>query len=142
MTDHDRDPDADLDADVRQVIDAALGRGEGAGDPDPALVARSWTHVHEEDHGELQVYRPSGADLPPARGRTTLDLSPDGALRRRTPGPDDRSVVRGGTWELRGRRLMIRPEDGLPLDFDIELLEPDRLLVRRVSHTEEGASHG
>jgi hypothetical protein len=136
----------DLDADVREVLDAVLGspgvarRARGA-DPDPALVARSWTHVREEDQGEIQAYRPSDADLPPSRGRTTLDLSPDGTLQRRSPGPDDRLVVRGGTWELRGRRLIVRPEGGLPMELEIELLKPDRLLVRLVSHGEQGEPH-
>ncbi len=142
MTDRDRDPDANLDADVRPVIDAALGRGQGAADPDPGLVARSWTHVHEEDEGDLQVYRPSGSDLPPARGRTTLDLRPGGSLERRTPGPDDRAVVRGGTWELRGRRLIVRPADGPVMELQVEHVEPDRLLVRRVPHSEEGEPDG
>jgi hypothetical protein len=110
--------------------------------PDPAMVARSWTHVREEDQGELQAYRPTEGDLPPARGRTTLDLSPDGTLRRRTPGPDDRSLERGGTWELTGRRLIVRPDDGPPLELEIDKLEPDRLLVRPASHSAEGEPHG
>ena len=148
----------DLDGDVREVLDAVLGspavarRNRGANPdpagpredrsaPDPALVARSWTHVREDDQGGLQAYRPSDSDLPPSRGRTTLDLSPDGTLKRRSPGPDDRSVVHGGTWELRGWRLTVRPEGGLPLDLEIELVEPDRLLVRPVSHNEQGEPH-
>jgi hypothetical protein len=74
-----------------------------------------WVHAHEEDEGDLQVYRPAGYDLPPARGRGGLEFRPDGEVVVLGPGPADRPTA---IASLPRREL------------DIVSTEPDRLTVR------------
>jgi hypothetical protein len=91
----------------------------------------AWTHSHEEDDGEILVYRPSAWDFPPARGRDSLELRGDGTLARRNPGPDDRSVVNPGTWDLVGHRLGLYQSGTSEIFFDVDEVSDDRLVVRR-----------
>jgi hypothetical protein len=91
----------------------------------------AWTHAHEEDVGDKLVYRPSAGEFPPARGRDSLELRSDGTLARRSPGADDRSVVKVGTWDLVGHRIGLY-QPGTPLvSFDVDEVSDDRLVVRR-----------
>jgi hypothetical protein len=93
----------------------------------PADVFRHWVHSHEEDSGDLRVYRPAGHSFPPARGRRGLDLRPDGSYVAHGPGPADKPTSRPGRWEPAGEgRVRIGDEE-----LEIVSLEPDRLVVRR-----------
>lgn len=98
-----------------------------------SLLARSWTHSHEEDAGGRQVFRPADHNFPRARGRVTYHLAPDGTLRWIGPGPDDRRREVRGTWRLQGQRLVLNPDTGSPIEFDVENLESDRLILRPVA---------
>jgi hypothetical protein len=82
-------------------------------DPPPELYRR-WVHAREEDEGDLRVYRPAGADLPPARGRRGIEFRPGGELLVYSPGPADRPTASPGRIE----------------DVDIVSVEPDRLTLR------------
>jgi hypothetical protein len=63
----------------------------------------SWTHSHEEDQGDVLVYRPTGSfAFPPARGRDTLEFSEGGELTEHTPGANDRSHSAEGRWTALG----------------------------------------
>ncbi len=76
-----------------------------------------WVHSHEEDEGDVRVYRPAGYDLPPARGRRGLEFRPDG------------EVVVYGLGQTDKPQAMARitpPDDAL----EIVSAEPDRLRVR------------
>jgi hypothetical protein len=76
-----------------------------------------WVHAHEEDEGDVRVYRPAGYDLPPARGRRGLEFRPDGEVVVYGPGPADKpqAVAR------------LKPSAAA---LDIVSFEPDRLRVR------------
>ena len=76
-----------------------------------------WVHAHEEDEGDVRVYRPAGYDLPPARGRRGLEFRPGGEVIVYGPGPADRpqAVAR-----------MKAPDRA----FEIVSVEPDRLQLR------------
>jgi hypothetical protein len=92
----------------------------------PADVFRHWVHSHEEDSGDLRVYRPAGHSFPPARGRRGFDLRPDGSYVAHGPGPADKPSSRPGRWEPAGEgRLRLGDEE-----LEIVSLEPDRLVVR------------
>ena len=68
-----------------------------------ASIQGSWTHSHEEDQGDVLVYRPSHSyEFPPARGRETLEFGAAGELTERTPGPDDRTRDTPGRWTALG----------------------------------------
>ena len=65
-----------------------------------AMLAQRWVHSHEEDSDTEMVFRPVSYKFPPSRGRTSLDLRPDGSLTESGPGPSDRSEHTEGTWWL------------------------------------------
>jgi hypothetical protein len=97
------------------------------------LLARAWTHSHEEDEGSHLVFRPSEHDFPPARGRQSFTLAEDGTLEIVGPGADDRPIVSGGTWSLEGDHLELEPFGAEPRRYDVDHVEPDRLVVKRVT---------
>jgi hypothetical protein len=101
--------------------------------PHPELC-RHWIHAHEEDHDDVQVFRPEEHPLPPSRGRRHLDLRRDGSLLETRPGPDDRALAAPGRWTLVGDRLrLFRDPAARTPDRELEVvsLEADRLVVKR-----------
>jgi hypothetical protein len=97
-------------------------------------LCRHWIHAHEEDRGDVQVFRPEEHPLPPSRGRRHLDLRRDGSLVETRPGPDDRALAAPGRWTLEGGRLrLFRDAAARAPDRELEVvsLEADRLVVRR-----------
>ena len=80
----------------------------------PHELFRRWLHSHEEDEGDVRVYRPAGYDLPPARGRRGLEFRPGGELLVYGPGPADRPTAAPGRREA----------------VEIVSVEPDRLRLR------------
>ena len=97
----------------------------------PHELFRRWMHSHEEDDGDVRVYRPAGYDLPPARGRRGLEFRPDGELLVIGPGPADRPQPRAGHWEPAGeRRARVSLPSAVPQELEILSVDPDRLTVR------------
>jgi hypothetical protein len=93
----------------------------------PPELFRHWVHSHEEDSGDLRVYRPAGHRFPPARGRRGFELQPDGSYVAHGPGPADKPTAVPGRWEPAGDgRVRIGDEE-----LVIVALEPDRLVVTR-----------
>jgi hypothetical protein len=80
----------------------------------PEELFGRWVHVREEDEGDVRVYRPSGSDIPPARGRGGLEFRPGGELLVYGPGPADRPTAAPGRVE----------------DVEIVSVERDRLRLR------------
>ena len=98
--------------------------------PADALYGR-WYHSHEEDAGDEMVFRPEGHPLPPARGRTSIDLRPDGTYVESAPGPVDVPVESSGTWSLEDDRLVLGGTDDQPgHDWRVTSATADRLTVR------------
>ena len=90
-----------------------------------------WLHSHEEDDGDVRVYRPAGYDLPPARGRRGLEFRPDGELLVIGPGPADKPETASGHWEpAGGHRARVSLPDGDERQLEVVSVEPDRLAVR------------
>jgi hypothetical protein len=99
-----------------------------------AELCRHWIHAHEEDHGDVQVFRPLEHALPPSRGRRHLELRHDGSLVESRPGPDDRALAAPGRWTLVGGRLrLFRDAAARTPDRELEVvsLDADRLVVKR-----------
>jgi len=91
-----------------------------------------WMHSHEEDDGDVRVYRPAGYELPPARGRRGLEFRPDGELVVYGPGPADKPQAASGHWEPAGehRARVSLPQADEPRELEIVSVEPDRLALR------------
>ena len=56
------------------------------------------------------MFRAAGYDFPPARGRTAIDLRPDGTYVETAPGPVDVPQAVSGRWTLEGERLVLEPD--------------------------------
>lgn len=91
-----------------------------------------WIHSHEEDGEEEMVFRPATHPLPPARGRTSFDLRPDGSYLERSPGPVDVPEESAGSWSFDRGRLVLSPADNRPgRTLEVTTAEPERLTFRR-----------
>ncbi|MDQ3850760.1 MAG: hypothetical protein M3296_09140 [Actinomycetota bacterium] len=73
----------------------------------PELLYGRWLHAHEEDTEDEMVFRPASADLPPSRGRQSLELSPDGGYTEIRPGRDDRPERASGHWGIEADRWLV-----------------------------------
>jgi hypothetical protein len=92
----------------------------------PPELFQHWMHSHEEDSGDVQVYRPADYAFPPARGRRGFDLRPDGELRLYGPSPSDRPEETTATWSpLDAGRVRLGDRE-----LEIVSVSPDRLVVR------------
>jgi len=108
---------------------------------DVGALAQRWVHSYEEDTPEASVYRPSGYDFPPARGRRTFELRPDGTLVEGVPGPVDAPVESGGTWALEGENLVLHGEEG-DRALRIASVDDERLVLAVAGDEEEdGDAH-
>jgi hypothetical protein len=91
-----------------------------------------WVHAHEEDtDGEL-VFRPASHPLPPSRGRTWLELRPDGTFLQSSPGPVDVPQQSSGRWSLQADRLVLDPhENPAAHSYQVIATAADRLVLKR-----------
>jgi hypothetical protein len=92
----------------------------------PPELFRHWMRSHEEDDGDLQVYRPASYKFPPARGRRGLEFKPDGELVVYGPGPSDKPEATTERWSSSGEGR-VRVGDR---ELEIVSVEPDRLTAR------------
>ena len=100
--------------------------------PDDPLHKR-WIHSQEEDSDDEMVFRPSGFDLPPARGRRSIELRRDGSYLESFPGPVDAPEQADGSWSLKGDELEIHPGGDRPGEtWKVVSAEEDRLRLRRL----------
>jgi len=63
------------------------------------FIDRVWMRSHEEERGDVRVYRPDDYPFPPARGREGLSFHRDGQLDYLVPGRGDRPMAEPGTWQ-------------------------------------------
>lgn len=103
---------------------------------EPDRLAGRWVHSHEEDTEDEIVFRAAGSGytFPPARGRTSFELRPDGSYVETSPGPTDKPEdTPPGNWALEeGGRLVLAGEPGAPARvLEITEAEGDVLRVRK-----------
>lgn len=91
-----------------------------------------WVHSHEEDADDEMVFRPATHPLPPSRGRTSLELRPDGTYVESSPGPVDLPEESTGRWALRGGRLVLSADGDRPgQSWEVTAADDDRLVVKK-----------
>jgi hypothetical protein len=93
---------------------------------EPSELMRHWVHSHEEDTGDVRVYRPADYDFPPARGRRGFELKPGGEMVVYGPGAADRPEATTGRWESSGAARLRLGDDELV----IVSVDSDRLTLR------------
>jgi hypothetical protein len=97
---------------------------------DRKLLQRRWVHAQEEDTDGEMVFRPAEEELPPARGRLSLELRADGTMIERQPGPGDLPEEAAGSWELLDDDVLSwKPEDRPERRLKIRALEERRLVL-------------
>jgi hypothetical protein len=105
------------------------------------LLHGCWVHSHEEDARGEMVFRRPEYPFPRARGRTELELRPDGTYVERFPGPVDVPEEATGRWQLKRDRLTLRPDErGAERSSTITSQERDRLTLRHWQETTKGAT--
>ena len=60
-------------------------------------------------------------------------MQPGGTLTARKPGPTDQTEIAAGTWKLTGKQLELSPQGEGRQTLHIESVEPDRLVVQKMS---------
>ena len=83
-------------------------------EPQREAVVGKWVHAHEEDGEGEMVFRPASHPLPPSRGRTSIELRPDGSYVECSPGPVDVPEEWTGRWSLEGKRLVLEADGDRP----------------------------
>lgn len=102
---------------------------------DKSVLNGSWSHSHEEDRDDVQVFRPGDHAFPPSRGRTGFTLRADGTAGVGSPGPDDRGASsEGGTWKLEGDVLDVRGP-GWAATYEVVTADQDHLELRPLHHS-------
>ena len=78
-------------------------------------------HAHEEDTDDEMVFRPEGTDLPPARGRTGIELRSDGTFAEAGLGAADVPEEASGRWSLDGDTLTLSEgaAQGVPREMQV-----------------------
>jgi hypothetical protein len=66
----------------------------------PSQLFKHWQHSFEEDHGDIQVFRPAEYPFPPARGRAGIEFRPDGTSIRYAIGRGDAPTPQPGRWQM------------------------------------------
>lgn len=97
-------------------------------------LERTWLHAHEEDQGDVQVYRPNTYAFPPSRGRTGFAFEHNGLFTQYDIAPTDGIEGRKGRWTAENdHTLRITLDDKKDPDYQLEVvsLENDVLKVRR-----------
>jgi hypothetical protein len=96
-------------------------------------VCGHWVHAHEEDTADEMVFRPAGADLPPARGRMTFALRPDGSFAETGLGATDVPEEASGSWALEGDTITLSEgaSQGVPREMEVVAVDEDRMVVRK-----------
>ena len=68
-------------------------------------LERTWLHAHEEDQGDVQVYRPNTYAFPPSRGRTGFRFERNSLFIQYDIALTDGLIERRGTWTYEGKNV-------------------------------------
>jgi hypothetical protein len=96
-------------------------------------VSGRWVRAQEEDTEDEMVFRPAGTDLPPARGRMTLELRADGTFAEAGLGVTDVPDEATGSWALEGDTITLSEgaAQGVPREMEVVTADEERLVIRR-----------
>ena len=97
------------------------------------VLGQEWVHSREEDTDTEMVFRPASYDFPPARGRKSFTLRPDGSLIEGGIGPTDARTETEGTWNLQDDQLALHTKSASEPSrvMKIVAVDKDRLVVKK-----------
>jgi hypothetical protein len=98
------------------------------------LLTRTWLHAHEEDQGDVLVYRPNTYNFPPSRGRTGMAFDQNGLFTQYDIAPTDGVQGRKGQWMVMDEhtvRITLDDKQDPAYQLEIVSLDEKTLKVRR-----------
>ena len=98
-------------------------------------LERTWLHAHEEDQGDVQVYRPNTYAFPPSRGRTGFTFDHNGLFTQLDIAPTDGLESHKGKWIAENDhmlRISLDDQKEPPYKLEIISMADDLLKVRRI----------
>jgi hypothetical protein len=100
----------------------------------PEQLFRTWIRVPEEEGREegIEVYRPEGHPLPPARGRLGFRVGADGDFEYHGIGPTDVPSTTKGQWRAVGPKKIVVDVEGRHFVLEVVEAADDRLRVQRI----------
>jgi hypothetical protein len=94
---------------------------------DDSHLYQRWGRSFEEDHDDVQVYRPADYPFPRARGRAAIELRPDGTWVEWAVGRGDAPTPYEGRWTPAGEaRVRVALGEGERV-LEVRSVGPDRL---------------
>ncbi|NVO29992.1 hypothetical protein [Hymenobacter lapidiphilus] len=102
--------------------------------PNLKQLEGTWLHAHEEDQGDVLVYRPNTYAFPPSRGRTGFAFERNGLFTQYDIAPTDGLEGHKGSWKAQNdHTLLISLDDKQEPDYQLEVisLENNVLKVKR-----------
>jgi hypothetical protein len=98
----------------------------------PTELFGRWLHRHEDDEGDVEVYRPAAEAFPRSRGRDGFEVRPDGGFTHVGIGRGDGSTETAGRWRCPdGRRLEVTLDNGNAYTLELVAVTDDEVRVRR-----------
>ena len=76
----------------------------------PPEIFNKWRHSHEENVGNIDVFRPATFRFPPSRGRLGFEIKPNGEIILHDIAAADGIAIKTGRWTF-------IPPDSIVTDF-------------------------
>jgi hypothetical protein len=96
----------------------------------PPELLREWTHSHEEDGKDVQVFRPQGYHFPPSRGRIGFEIKKDGEFVLYDIAPADGSEKVLGRWTAPDKnKIQVRFDDAAK-SFTMSIISLDKDILK------------
>ena len=99
-----------------------------------AIYEKRWTHSHEEDYDDIQVYHPSTFNFPLSRGRIAFEIEKSGIFIQYGIGPDDTKKKVEGNWTIEEpNTIKINFADKAIKSYSMKILSYDNntLLIKK-----------
>ncbi|RTQ50247.1 hypothetical protein EJV47_11510 [Hymenobacter gummosus] len=95
------------------------------------LLTRTWLHAHEEDQGDVRVYRPNTYNFPPSRGRTGFMFEQNGLFTQYDIAPTDGVEGRKGLWSVVDEHTVrVSLSDKKDPDYQLEIVSLDEKMLK------------
>ncbi len=97
-------------------------------------VIGTWLHSHEEDSATERVYRRSGFDFPPSRGRDGYEFRPDRSATYIGIAARDGAAPNACKWRVRtGARpeIVLTFPNGQQRVLQVTSVDQERLLIKK-----------
>lgn len=98
----------------------------------PSAMFKHWTHSHEEDYENINVYRTNEYRFPPSRGgRDGFELRENGDFIRYRTGATDKPEAKIGRWKSIGEnKIEVFLDDSSDKSFTLDIFSSDENVLK------------